>query len=111
MVRAVVPGEQPGYKLVGVTYTAPYRLSEDDLNQRIPLSIAQWHAHTNLCMPPDTQRSDVLSTDKIRVTRLHYHRVRLRRRRRTVPPPLYGLDGSRLSLRGKPGEDMERGNE
>lgn len=62
-VPAAKPGEQAGYKLVGVMYTAPYRLSEDDLNQRIPLSIAQWHVHTNLCMPPDAQWSDVLSSD------------------------------------------------
>jgi hypothetical protein len=30
------------YKLIGVMYTAPKRFSEDDLNQRIPLSVAQW---------------------------------------------------------------------
>jgi len=41
-----------GYKLVGVMYTAPRWASEDELNQRIPLSIAQWHAHINLCLPP-----------------------------------------------------------
>lgn len=41
-----------GYRLVGVMYTAPYRYDEDQLNQRVPLSIAQWHMHTNLCIPP-----------------------------------------------------------
>jgi hypothetical protein len=40
------------YKLVGVMYTAPKRLTEDDLNQRIPLSIAEWHEHVNFCRPP-----------------------------------------------------------
>jgi len=40
-----------GYKLVGVMYTAPKRLSEDDLDQRIPLSVAQWHEHVNFCAP------------------------------------------------------------
>lgn len=40
------------YKLVGAMYTAPKRFSEDDLNQRIPLSVAQWHEHVNLCVPP-----------------------------------------------------------
>ena len=30
-----------GYKLIGVMYTAPKNFSEDELNQRIPLSIAQ----------------------------------------------------------------------
>jgi hypothetical protein len=40
------------YTLVGVMYTAPKRFDEDDLDQRIPLSIAQWHEHVNLCLPP-----------------------------------------------------------
>lgn len=40
------------YKLVGVMYTAPKRFTEDDLDQRIPLSIAQWHEHVNFCGPP-----------------------------------------------------------
>jgi hypothetical protein len=41
-----------GYTLVGVMYTAPKRFTEDDLNQRIPLSIAQWHEHVNFCKAP-----------------------------------------------------------
>jgi hypothetical protein len=40
------------YKLVGVMYTAPKHFTEDDLNQRIPLSFAQWHEHVNFCRPP-----------------------------------------------------------
>jgi hypothetical protein len=40
------------YKLVGVMYTAPKRFTEDDLDQRIPLSVAQWHEHVNFCAPP-----------------------------------------------------------
>lgn len=47
-----------GYKLVGVMYTAPKRLSEDDLDQRIPLSVAQWHEHVNFCAPPATMSKD-----------------------------------------------------
>ena len=43
------------YKLIGVMYTAPKYFSEDELNSRIPLSIAQWHAHVNLCLPPSGQ--------------------------------------------------------
>ena len=42
------------YKLIGVMYTAPKRLTEDDLDQRIPLSVAQWHEHVNFCRPPAT---------------------------------------------------------
>lgn len=40
------------YKLVGVMYTAPKRFGEDELDQRIPLSIAQWHEHVNFCTAP-----------------------------------------------------------
>ena len=41
-----------GYELVGTMYTMPRRSTEDQLNERIPLSIARWHLHTNLCLPP-----------------------------------------------------------
>lgn len=41
-----------GYELTGAMYTMPKRASEDQLDARIPLSIAMWHLHTNLCFPP-----------------------------------------------------------
>jgi hypothetical protein len=41
-----------GYELVGAMYTMPKRATEDQLDARIPLSVATWHLHTNLCMPP-----------------------------------------------------------
>src|SRR5271155_5473943 len=41
-----------GYQLVGAMYTMPKRATEDELNARIPLSVAMWHLHTNLCLPP-----------------------------------------------------------
>jgi hypothetical protein len=44
-----------GYELVGAMYTMPKRATEDQLNERIPLSVATWHLHTNLCMPPRKQ--------------------------------------------------------
>jgi hypothetical protein len=56
-------GGQPGYKLVGVMYTAPYEVSEDELNRRVPLSIARWHLHTNLCMPRDADAREVDDED------------------------------------------------
>ena len=49
-----------GYKLIGVMYTAPKFASEDELDSRIPLSVAQWHAHVNLCLPPGFQRGEGL---------------------------------------------------
>jgi hypothetical protein len=39
-------------KLVGAMYTAPARTTEDDLDARIPLSVARWHEHVNWCLPP-----------------------------------------------------------
>jgi len=44
-----------GFELVGAMYTMPKRATEDQLNDRVPLSVAMWHLHTNLCMPPRNQ--------------------------------------------------------
>jgi len=44
-----------GYKLVGAMYTAPRGTSEAKLDQRVPLSVARWHRHVNLCLPPKGQ--------------------------------------------------------
>lgn len=41
-----------GYKLVGVMYTDGVDAPEDELNDRIPLSIARWHQHVNFCRAP-----------------------------------------------------------
>jgi hypothetical protein len=49
-----------GYKLIGVMYTARKNATQDELNARVPLSIAQWHAHVNLCLPPNRSEEDVL---------------------------------------------------
>jgi hypothetical protein len=49
-----------GYELEGAMFTAPKWASEADLNTRIPLSIAQWHAHVNICLP---QKKDMQSAD------------------------------------------------
>ena len=45
-----------GYELVGTMYTMPKRATEEQLNERVPLSVAMWHLHTNLCMPQKDQR-------------------------------------------------------
>jgi hypothetical protein len=39
--------------LIGAMYTAPKRFSEEQLNRRVPLSVAQWHKHVNWCLPRD----------------------------------------------------------
>jgi len=46
------------YKLVGVMYTAPKRFTEDQLDERIPLSVAQWHEHVNFCAPPASESKE-----------------------------------------------------
>lgn len=48
------------YKLIGVMYTAPKRFNEDQLDQRVPLSVAQWHEHVNFCAPPASKRGEML---------------------------------------------------
>jgi hypothetical protein len=40
-----------GYELIGAMYTAPRRSTEQQLNQRVPLSVARWHKHVNICLP------------------------------------------------------------
>lgn len=37
--------------ITGAMYTMPRRASAADLDKRIPLSVTQWHLHTNLCVP------------------------------------------------------------
>jgi len=63
------------YKLIGVMYTAPKRFTESQLDERIPLSVAQWHEHVNFCAPPDGQKKEVLG-----------------------PHPAFGLRGSITTL-------------
>jgi|SRR5580658_3278037 hypothetical protein len=49
------------YKLIGVMYTAPKRLTEDELDERVPLSVAQWHEHVNFCLAPPDRRGEGFS--------------------------------------------------
>jgi hypothetical protein len=48
------------YKLIGAMYTAPVRFSEEQLNERIPLSMAQWHQHVNMCRAPKGREIEML---------------------------------------------------
>ena len=47
------------YTLIGVMYTAPVGFTEAQLDQRIPLSIAQWHQHVNMCRPPSGREGEM----------------------------------------------------
>jgi len=44
-----------GYELIGAMYTAPKHMSEEKLEQRVPLGVTRWHAHVNICLPPRGQ--------------------------------------------------------
>jgi hypothetical protein len=52
-----------GYKLVGVMYMARYGATEEELNARVPLSIAQWHVHVNMCVPQQPEQRNWLMGD------------------------------------------------
>jgi hypothetical protein len=47
---------QGEFHLIGAMYTASKRASEEDLNERVPLSVAHWHRHVNWCIPPLRQK-------------------------------------------------------
>jgi hypothetical protein len=40
-----------GWELTGAMYTAPRTATLNQLNERLPLSVARWHEHLNFCMP------------------------------------------------------------
>lgn len=42
--------------LVGAMYVAPKRASLEELDERIPSGIAQWHAHIDICTPKRGER-------------------------------------------------------
>lgn len=57
-----VDPEQPGsllyerqpdgsLRLLGAMITAPAEATLEDLNKRVPISIARWHLHVNMCVP------------------------------------------------------------
>jgi hypothetical protein len=51
------------YVLIGAMYSAPPDYTPDQLDAIIPLSVAHWHAHTNICLPNGITLNDVLRGD------------------------------------------------
>ena len=45
------------FVLTGGMYTAPKNASAEDLDKRVPLSVAQWHKHVNWCLPGRGEQS------------------------------------------------------
>src|SRR5271154_1335478 len=52
-----------GYKLLGAMYTDRVDANEEELNDRIPLSIARWHQHINFCKAPAGQKAGYFGPD------------------------------------------------
>jgi hypothetical protein len=50
--------EYKQYRLEGVMYTARPNSTEEELNERIPLSVARWHEHINFCEAPADRVKD-----------------------------------------------------
>jgi hypothetical protein len=52
-----------GYKLIGAMYTDRVDATEEELNDRVPLSIARWHQHINFCKAPAGQKAAYFGPD------------------------------------------------
>ena len=52
-----------GFELVGAMYTAPAQATLDELDRRVPLSVAHWHQHVAWCVPPRGARQRWAETD------------------------------------------------
>lgn len=52
-----------GYTLVGAMYTDRVNATEDELNERVPLSIARWHQHINFCKAPEGRKAEYFGPD------------------------------------------------
>jgi len=52
--------EAGNYTLVGAMYSAPPEATMDELDEIVPLSIARWHVHTNICLPNQLTIDDIL---------------------------------------------------
>jgi hypothetical protein len=50
-----------GWKLVGAMYSAPPLDAPAQLDKLIPLGLARWHEHTNLCLPAGITEQDVMN--------------------------------------------------
>jgi hypothetical protein len=52
-----------GYRLVGAMYTDRVDATEEELNERIPLSVARWHQHINFCKAPPDRKAEYFGVD------------------------------------------------
>ena len=52
-----------GYRLVGAMYTDRVDASEEEIDGRVPLSIARWHQHINFCKAPPGRKAEYFGPD------------------------------------------------
>ena len=76
---AVVEAKTPdGYKLVGAMHTDRVEATEEEIDDRIPLSVARWHQHINFCKAPGSQKAAYFGPDaQVRFTRFDNHQGRV----------------------------------
>ena len=93
------------FRLVGVMYTAPKDATPEELDQRVPLGIARWHLHTNMCVPrlTQTKRWRDVSNGKPVFGPMSPVATRrgMRRSGWPIPAGRVQLDGARERVRGR----------
>lgn len=52
-----------GYELLGVMYTDRVDATEEEIDERVPLSVARWHQHVNFCRAPAGRKSEYFGPD------------------------------------------------
>jgi len=89
-----------GYELVGVMYTARVGATEQDINERVPLSVARWHQHINFCKAPMGQKAGIFWVKReVRITGIHYHQGCMYGGGGRVLPTRARVDGACVPLR------------
>jgi hypothetical protein len=51
------------YSLIGAMYSAPIDATPAQLDEIVPLGVARWHKHTNICLPNGFSLGDILRGD------------------------------------------------
>jgi hypothetical protein len=52
-----------GYRLVGAMYTDRVDADQEEIDGRIPLSVARWHQHVNFCKAPAGRKAEYFGPD------------------------------------------------
>ena len=93
-----------GYELVGAMYTMPKRANEEQLNDRVPLSVATWLAYE--FMYATARPAKDCGLHEVWAARIDHHARDVRCGRRQVSSSGFRLDGARVSLRRFDGQDF-----